>query len=211
MALKFSSLLFIQHIKVKKSSFVLKNKFYNLLLKLLSSGPSSENLCQALYHLIFWNYERVSLLYPSNSSVVSSIINRGNIAPLVLKNSSLDAEMKGAHLNILNMEFLEIFLLVLKLNESDTFKYEMLRMFEIQMNGLLEKILLFYLFFNILSLDLNCDKLLDSNFICWCQTFAKTNEYPPNEISKAVLQIHELLIKLYYYDLMKTVNFCFIR
>lgn len=134
-ALKFITLIFLQYTKVKKSAIVTKNKLYNLLLKLLNVVPTSENLCQTLFHLIFWNYERVSLLYPPNSTVVSSIINRGSIAHQVIKNSNLDAEMKGASLNILNIDYLEIFLLVLKLYENDTFKYEMLRMFEIQMNG----------------------------------------------------------------------------
>ena len=135
MALKFTALLFIQYTKIKKSTFVAKNKFYNLLLKLLYISPTSENLCQTLFHLIFWNCERVSLLYPPNSSAVSSIINRGNIADVVIKNSSLDADMKGSNSIILNMDFTEIFLSILKLHSNETFKYEMLRMFEIQMNG----------------------------------------------------------------------------
>lgn len=136
MSLKFITLLFIQHTKLKKSTFVAKNKFYNLLLKLLCVSPSSENLCQALFHLIFWNCERVSLLYPPNSSAVSSIINRGNIADVVIKNSVLDADTKGSNSIILNIDFLEIFLSVLKLHGNETFKYEMLRMFEMQMNGI---------------------------------------------------------------------------
>lgn len=136
MSLKFITLLFIQHTKLKKSNFVAKNKFYNLLLKLLCVAPTSENLCQTLFHLIFWNCERVSLLYPPNSSAVSSIINRGNIADLVIKNSALDAEAKGSNSIILNMDYLEIFLSVLRLHENETFKYEMLRMLEIQMNGI---------------------------------------------------------------------------
>ena len=136
MALKSVTLIFILHTKLKKSTFVAKNKFLNLLQKLLCVvTPTTESLCQTVFHLIFWNCERVSLLYPPNSSAVSSIINRGNIADLVIKNSALDLEMKNAGYSILNMEFLEIFLNVLKLHGNDTFKYEMLRMLEIQMNG----------------------------------------------------------------------------
>ena len=135
MALKFITLIFIQYTKVKKSAFVTKNKFFNVLLKLLCVSPTSESLCQTLFHLIFWNYERVSLLYPPNSSAVSSIINRGNIADLVIKSSAYDAEMKSSNSIILNLEFLEICLSVLKLHVNETFKYEILRMLEIQMNG----------------------------------------------------------------------------
>ena len=135
MALKSVTLIFILHTKLKKSTFVAKNKFLNLLQKLLCVTPTTETLCQTVFHLIFWNCERVSLLYPPNSSAVSSIINRGNIADLVIKNSALDLEMKNAGSSILNIEFLEIFLNVLKLHGNETFKYEMLRMFEIQMNG----------------------------------------------------------------------------
>lgn len=138
MALKSATLIFILHTKLKKSTFVAKNKFLNLLQKLLCVAPTTETLCQTVFHLIFWNCERVSLLYPPNSSAVSSIINRGNIAEIVIKNSALDLEMKNAGSSILNIEFLEIFLNVLKLHGNETFKYEMLRMFEIQMNGFLK-------------------------------------------------------------------------
>lgn len=134
MALKSITMMFILHTKIKKNMFVSKNKFTNLLQKLLCSSVPTESLCQTLFHLIFWNCERISLLYPPNSSAVSSIINRGNIADLVIKNSVLDLE-KGSGSAISNIDILEIFLNVLKLHGNETFKYEMLRMFEIQMNG----------------------------------------------------------------------------
>lgn len=57
---------------------------------------------------------------------------------------------------------------------------------------------------NYINLDVNCEKLLDSNFLVWCQIFGKSSDNPV-EFGKALFQVHQLIVKLFYYDLLKPV------
>ena len=122
------------------------------MLKLLTTNSNQNNeFCQTIYHLISWNGEKISLLYPPNSSAVSSIVNRGSVADLVVKASKIEAD-KSISGSMANLEFLEIFLGVIKGNEDENFRYEMLRMMELELNGILLKkrfvlCKLFFIFF----------------------------------------------------------------
>lgn len=138
MTLKLLALLHLQSMK-RKNNFFTKNKFFALLLKLLTTNSNQNNeFCQTIYHLISWNGEKISLLYPPNSSAVSSIVNRGSVADLVVKASKNEAD-KSINGSMANLEFVEIFFGVIRGNEDENFRYEMLRMMELELNGKLIK------------------------------------------------------------------------
>jgi len=59
----------------KKEGYGKKEQYFYILGQKLLAGRKSKNICKILYDFTFWE-ESPSIMYPYNSSVVSTLFNR---------------------------------------------------------------------------------------------------------------------------------------
>ena len=71
--------------KNKKNSFFHKSKIFDLCKTYLPSFGNSPCINTALFNGLFYNGDNTHFLYPSDSSIVSTILNRSELADNILK------------------------------------------------------------------------------------------------------------------------------
>ncbi|KAL4482270.1 hypothetical protein ABPG72_018051 [Tetrahymena utriculariae] len=138
MVLKFILSCMSIYSKTKKTEgYGKKEYFYHLIGEKLQKGKINQNICKILYDFTFWEYNP-NILYPSNSSVVSTLLNRSGQANSIMNLSKSQMEQQKGGKTITNIHLLEIFFKVLKEyepeNQNDensiSFRNEMLNIFE---------------------------------------------------------------------------------
>lgn len=90
----------------------------------------TNQLCNTVYKLVFWNFDSYHVLYTENSSNVSSVMVRSEFAELIQKTQKSYLENKQPIQQIVNLEILELFFLLLQKNPSDNYIFELLKIFE---------------------------------------------------------------------------------
>ena len=150
--------------------------------------------------------DQLNFLYPSNSSTVTSIINCSNIANLVINIQQNEVKKSESETPIQNIELIEILLNCLREVDNQAFQYELLKMFEHQLQ------------------NNNIDKILESNFLIWCYEFfygqdtKKQSQIDPNvkidfscndqmaltkqiNLNKAHFQLYNLITNIFFFDI----------
>lgn len=124
MTLKFLNVVFTLSSKVKKNTLSHKSKFVPLFIEMMKNVEPVQDLLQSVFELIFNNMDNTDILYPPNTSTVSSILNRSSIADLIIQNSKKDKAGKSKAIpNLASFEFLEIFVYLLSKCHDENLLY----------------------------------------------------------------------------------------
>jgi len=86
MALKFALTFLSLYSKLKKS-FSKKQQILYLTQKLITLTPTKKELTQIIYEFLFWTPENLNILYPRNSSIVTTLLNRSAVGEQIQKTS----------------------------------------------------------------------------------------------------------------------------
>ncbi|EGR31021.1 hypothetical protein IMG5_119330 [Ichthyophthirius multifiliis] len=123
----------------KKDNYGKKLNFYNFLNKKLTQNKITQNMCQTMFEFAFWDCNNPNILYPHNTSVVSTLLNRSEQADLImnLSKSYIDQSRNNSRI-IQNLDILEIFFKIVqdlenmeeKEKTANIFRCEMLKIFE---------------------------------------------------------------------------------
>ena len=125
MTLKFLSAIFTSSSKVKKNTTLSqKSKFIPLFEEMMNNVEPVKELLHSVFELIFNNMDNIDILYPPNTSTVSSILNRSSIADLIIQNSKKEKAGKVKSVpNLASLEFLEVFVYLLSKCQDDDLLY----------------------------------------------------------------------------------------
>ncbi|CAK92501.1 unnamed protein product (macronuclear) [Paramecium tetraurelia] len=184
-SIKLSNILYLLNAKsnkIKNPIYGNKQKFFQLIQKLINAEEFSNQLCNTVYKLVFWNFDSYHLLYTENSSNVSSVMGRSEFAEIIQKTQKQYLENKQPIQHITNLESLELFFLMLGKNNSQSYIIEVLKIFE-----------------SILD-NQNLATLLDSNIIqSLCMLLQNTDK-------RILQQIYKIIRTIIQYDLSKSTK-----
>ena len=133
-ALKFINVIFFHSQKSKKNPLPSKSKMIPLFTELMKNVPVTNQLLSTVFDLVYSVIENVSSLFPSNSSTVSSILNRSSIANDIIDCSKKDTVSKIP--NLANIEFLELLLFLLAKCDDENHVSSILKQFDATLNGI---------------------------------------------------------------------------
>lgn len=71
--------------KNKKVQYIHKNKIFDLCKTYLPNFGESASINTTLFNALFYVGDSTHFLYPSESSIVSTILNRSDLADAILK------------------------------------------------------------------------------------------------------------------------------
>ncbi len=125
MALKFLNVIFTSSSKLKKNNTLQhKSKFTPLFIDMMKDIEPSQDLLQSVFDLVFNNMDNIDILYPPNTSTVSSILNRSMIADVIIQNSKITKSGKTKAIpSLASLEFLELFVYLLSKCKDETLVY----------------------------------------------------------------------------------------
>lgn len=202
MALKSLSAIFASSSKVKKNTTLTqKSKFVPLFEDMMSSIEPTKELLHSVFELIFNNMDNIDILYPPNTSTVSSILNRSSIADLIIQNSKKEKPGKVKTIpNLASLEFLEVFVYLLsKCGDKD-----LLYLFWKQFGDNLDSTS--HTLYSYLLIDANMDKITESNFIVWTANSLDSHDLTQKQSPKFIEEVLSIIVDTLYYDLNKHVR-----
>jgi len=144
MTLKFLNVIFTSSTKLKKHVIPNKSKFTPLFIDMMRDVEPSQDLLQSVFELVFNNMDNIDVLYPPNTSNVSSILNRSSIADLIIQNSAATKSQPGktkAIPSIASFEFLEVFTYLLSKCKDENVLYLLWKQFGDNMDSIKPTIL----------------------------------------------------------------------
>lgn len=162
----------------------------------------TQDLLQSVFELIFNNMDNIDILYPPNTSTVSSILNRSSIADIIIQNSKKEKAGKPKSVpNLASFEFLELFISLLSKCKDENLLYAFWKQFEDYLDS---KWILLGNEKNNVIIDANMDKVADSNFIVWVAHFLAPYDFI--QTPRFVDEVLSIIAKILHYDLNKQVK-----
>jgi len=204
MTLKFLNVIFTSSTKLKKHAIANKSKFTPLFIEMMRDVEPGQDLLQSVFELVFNNMDNIDILYPPNTSNVSSILNRSSIADLIIENSDSTKQKPGkvkSIPSIASFEFLEIFIYLLSKCKDENMLYGLWKQFGDYMDSKE-----FVLFHNNYYKGANIDKVTESNFIVWVAGFLEGYDLNVSSFPKFIDEVLSIIAKILFHDLNKQVK-----
>lgn len=179
-ALKFINVIFSQN---QKKALPSKTKLIPLFMELMQKTEVTISLLTTVFDLVYSVPENVQSLFPSNSSTVSTIMNRSLIADQIIKGCK---DFKATKLPVIsNIEFLELLFFLLGKAPDDITASVYMKQFYATLEAA------------------NIDKLFDTNFITWISAYLTKKDILSVYPTKDVAECLNIINRIFMFELQK--------